>query len=307
MKTKLEPKPKPLGPHISPEAHLAMAKNAHSEITRVVAEMRASKHAMFEALAALVGQPGETDRSRLIWAGLVMFVNESLTGQPLQFEVAAALRATIALCIYGNHELEDLQGEVYGLGVFEDIYQLQKRTKVSVDEAFSTLATELQPQLRNLLEWIADPNRMSPQGRMTALSFLLEHGEQELARYTFDPNDEFDDTGNVGYPLFFWKRPQSFETVDAPIARFIFERLELYHDGELKLDDAAPIVLCKRDGCGRISLSQRKTKDFCSPSCRTLHRQKEKPEEHAAYMRRYRQDNYSKPFPTRKRKPTIPS
>ena len=187
------------------------------------------------------------------------------------------------------------------LEFFDDVYRIQKMMNISADDAFSTIALDLQPKLRGLLAWIADPNRLSPAERRVALSFLLEHGEQELARYDFDPNDEFDDTGNIGYPLFYWKRPHSFESIMAPIARFIFERLEQYNEGELQLDDAIPIVLCKREGCGRFSVSQRKTKDFCSASCRTLNRQKQNPAEHAAYMRRYRKENYTKLFPRKKR------
>ena len=302
MRTKLEPRPKPLGPEISPEAKLAMAKPLDAEIQGRVREMRDSKRSMFEAFAGLVGQPNETDRARLIWAGLVRFANEKFEGHVLGVDATLALRATIALCVHGSQELEELQGSVYGLEFFEDVYRLQKMMKISVEDIFSSIALKLQPQLRGLLSWIADPNRMGPAQRRAALSFLLDHGEQELARYDFDPNDEFDDMGNVGYPLFYWKRPRSFETVMAPIARFIFERLEQYNEGELPLDEAVPIVLCKREGCGNFSVSQRKTKDFCSASCRTRNRQKEKPEEHAAYMRRYRKNNYTKPFPRSKRK-----
>jgi hypothetical protein len=255
---------------------------------------------MFAALAKAVGLPGETDRSRLIWEGVVRFVNSDLKGQPASIDVTVVLRAVIALCVYGNSEFEDMQQEVYSLGVFKDIYHVQKRRNLSLDQAFAVLATELQPKFRLLLRWIADPNRMNREGRRAALEFLIEHGEQELARYDYDPNDDFDETGNVGAPLFFWKRPASFESVVTPIARFIYERLEQYHNSETNLPDAVPIVLCKREGCGTISVLQRKTKDFCSSSCRTLHRQKEKAVEHAAYMRDYRATQQTKPFPTRK-------
>jgi hypothetical protein len=259
---------------------------------------------MFRTLAAAVGLPGESDRSHLIWEGLARFVNKDLKGQPAGIEITVALRAVIALCVHGNSEFEDMQEDVYGLGVFTDVYHVQKRRSVSVDQAFAVLATELQPKFQLLLRWIADPNRMDREGRRAALEFLIEHGEQELARYDYDPNEEFDDTGNVGAPLFFWKRPASFESVVTPIARFIYERLEQYHNSELKLPDAVPIVLCKREGCGRVSVIQRKTKDFCSSSCRTLHRQKEKAAEHAAYMRNYRAEQLTKPVPTRKRAAT---
>ena len=300
MRTGPEPKPEPCGPEESPEARLARAKHLDAELRRVVADMRQGQRDMFRTMAAAIGLPKETDRSRLIWEGLAQFVNEDLNGQPAGIEITVVLRAVITLCVYGNAEYEDMQREIFGLEVFKDIYYNQKRLNLSVDQAFAILATELQAKFRLLLWWIADPNRMDREGRRAALDFLIEHGEQELARYDFDPNDDFDDTGNVGAPLFFWKRPASFETVVTPIARFIYERLEQYHNSELKLPDAVPIVLCKREGCGKISVIQRKTKDFCSSSCRTLHRQKEKAGDHAAYMRNYRKEQLTKPFPSRK-------
>jgi hypothetical protein len=304
MRTEPEPKPKPYGPEESPEARLAKAKQLDAELRRVVADLRQGQRDMFATLAAAVGLPGESDRSRLIWEGLVRFVNKDLKGLPADIDVFVVLRAVIALCVYGNSEFEDMQENVYGLGVFTDVYHTQQRGNLSVDQAFAVLATELQPKFRLLLSWIADPNLMDREGRRAALQFLIEHGEQELAQYDYDPNDDFDDTGNVGASFFFWKRPASFESVVTPIARFIYERLEQYHNSELELPDAVPIVLCKREGCGKISIIQRKTKDFCSSSCRTLHRQKEKAAEHAAYMRDYRAKNHTKPFPSRKTRRT---
>jgi len=301
VRTKIQPRAKPLGPEVSPEAKLEQAKNAHAALQHSAQEIRDGRQSMFKAFAELIGKPNEEDRVQLIWAGLVRFANETLDGRALSMETLLALRATIALCVLGNQDLEDVQGEVFTLGFFEDVYRLQTAKKISVDDAFSILAVDLHPRLRLLLAWIADPNRMSHDDRQAALSFLLEHGEQEMAQYEFDPNEEFDETGNVGYPIFYWKRPRSFETVMVPVARFIFERLEQYNDGDIALDDAIPIVLCRREGCGKFSISQRRTKDFCSASCRSLNRQKEKPEEHAEYMRQYRKNNYTKPFPRKKR------
>lgn len=256
---------------------------------------------MFKALAFIIGLPNELDRAHLIWNGLTEFVNEDFKGRPAGFDMTVTLRAVITLCVYGSAELEELQRDAFNLEVFDDIYQLQKSLNLSVDDAFSFLATKLQPKLSLLLRWIADPNRMDSKDRRAALEFLIQHGEQELAQYSFDPNNNYDVTGNIGAPLFFWKRSASFKTVVAPIARFIYKCLEQYHGSKLELNVAVPIVLCKREGCGKISVIQRKTKDFCSSSCRTLHRQKEKAAEHAAYMRKYRSEQLTKPVSTRKR------
>lgn len=300
MRTKLESKPKPLGPEESPEKRSADVQQAHTELKQAIARMQQGQSEIFQLLAQLIGLPHETNRARLIWQGLVDFANLDTSNGFTDSYAVFSMRAVIALSVQSNVEYDDMIGEILNLELFDDVYSLHQQQGLTVDQAFAVLAAQLHPKIRLLLHWLADPNRMPPTERHTALSFLIEHGHQVLARYRFDPNDEFDDTGNVGAPLFFWKHPDSFGSVLEPVAHFLYERVEQYHDSEITLAEAIPIVLCKRDGCGKLSVLQRNTKDFCSSSCRTLHRQKDKAADHAAYMRHYRKDQLTKLFPSRK-------
>jgi len=204
-------------------------------------------------------------------------------------------KSRLALCVYGHPELDEVEGDVFQLDFFEDVYTLQKTKGLSPENAFAVLASALQPMLRLALAWIADPNRQSIEDRHAALAFLMENSESQPSQYEYRLNDKFDETGSVGYPLYYWRNPRVFESIAVPIARFIFERLELFHDGQIELDEAIPVVLCRREGCGNFTVARRRTKDFCSDSCRSRHRQKENAEDYAAYMRKYRRNTYMKP------------
>lgn len=295
MRTELIPKPKPLERSISEEMKVLNAKEAQARIEALMDEIKANEGEMFRLMADLIGLPDESDRHRLVWGGLARFANEALTGQGVDTDAVTALRAAIALSLRGDEEFRQIQGEVFGLEFFDDVYRQGKELNCSLVEAFHQLATNFHASIRNVLEWVADPNRLAPDKREAALGFLVKHSQQENAKYDFDVNAEFDDTGNVGYPLFYWKNPAGFQTICAPIALFIFERLERYHERELRLEEAVPIVLCRREQCDRLALIQRKSRDFCSDSCRARQRQKDKAVEHAEYMRNYRRKNYTKP------------
>lgn len=300
MRKQLDPPSKPLGPEIAPEDLLAQAKHHDSEIQNAVAEMKQIEKSVFQACATLIGLPEESDRSRLIWTGIVEFANHAGSSSRIPKILGMKLRATLVLCTHSDETPFEQRGSVHELECFEDVRRLAQSTSSSPDEAFLTLAARAHPSFKSMLQWIADPNSCDHAQRVESLGFLLQQGNEGQARYEYEVNDKFDDTGNIGYPFFYWKRPEAFETILAPIAKFIFECIEGYHDRGIPLDQATPIVLCRRDGCGRFAISERKTKNFCSDSCRSLNRQKEKAEEHAAYMREYRKKNYTKPFKTKR-------
>lgn len=293
MRTKIKPRPRPIGPEISPEAHSLEAQQVHAQIEQLVQRIQTGKQKTLQALRKGVGAPNETDRARSIWAGIVSFANAPLSDSP-NSEAGEVLRMTNALCVHGDQNWEDMQSEMLGLGIYRDVYQLSRAKTLATEISFEELVRRLHPSFRNMLAWIADPNRVSSQERGDALELLLQHGEQALTQYDYDSNDEFDPTGNDGYPLYFWKRPQAIESIIGPVAHFLYERLEQYHDGALPLEEAVPILRCRREGCGKFAVNKRRTKDFCSDSCRTLHRQRQNPDAHAAYMRQYRKENYTK-------------
>ena len=239
--------------------------------------------------------PNESDRGRLVWAGIVEYANFSESSDRIPESLGMKLLATLALCTHSDDQPDEQAGNIHKLEPFDDVYGLAKKLTISSNDAFLVLAARQHAPFRKMLAWVADPNRCDHAQRVEALNFLLEQGNEGQTNYKYRVEDEFDDTGNIGYPLFYWKSPCSFSSILTPLARFIIERLELYHQDTIPLDEATPIILCRRKACGRFAISQRKTRDFCSDSCRTLNRQEEKREEHAAYMRRYRQLNYTKP------------
>jgi hypothetical protein len=120
----------------------------------------------------------------------------------------------------------------------------------------------------------------------------MEHGAKDALVFDAYPNDEFDETGNDGYPLFYWKMSFRYKTVLTPVATFILECIDKYQEGDQGLNEAVPLIVCKRTECRKFAVPLRKTKDFCSNSCRTLYRQKNKREDWADYMRKYRANNY---------------
>ena len=262
------------------------------------AETKQCDLSIVQNFAALIGKPEETDRGRLIWAGIVEYANLSGLRDRIPEFVAMKLTATLFLCTHGQPQ--DQAGSVFDLDPFDDVHDLAKKTGVSRPDAFLILAARQHTRFREMLAWVADPNRCDHTQRVRALDFLLEQGNEGRAEYQYEVEDKFDDTGNVGYPFFYWKHPRSFATILAPLAKFIIERIESYHEKAVPLDEAMPIILCRRKACGMFAISERKTRDFCSDSCRTLNRQEEKRDEHAAYMRKYRQSNYTKPHKTRR-------
>lgn len=265
MRKKLEPStPKENMPELSEAERTKFLEEATASLKRIFEERQKSRQGVFRSLAALAGDPDEKDRIRLIWKGLVRFANECMTSDTKGIMGIFALRATLALCVYDDREFDEMSGEVFQLEVFEDVYSLQKKKRLSPEQAFSLIAEEFQPQLRQMLAWVADPNRLSIEERQAAFGFLIEHSEQQLLPHEYELNDRFDETGSVGSPIYFWKSPRIFESIAAPVARFIFGRLELFHEGQIELDEAVPVVLCKREGCETLSIARRRTRDFCS-------------------------------------------
>jgi hypothetical protein len=56
-----------------------------------------------------------------------------------------------------------------------------------------------------------------------------------------------------------------------PVCKFIADRIERYHDGELKLHEAVPICTCRRIGCTKFVVPSRTgRKKFCSEQCLKL-------------------------------------
>lgn len=230
---------------------------------------------------ALAGLRKEQDRATIIWHALAGFANVS-EGEEAGFHSFHAL--THLCCI----RLEDLFDDpTQDLRCFEDVEIEHDQTGKSPEDAFRIRVSSLRQQIRAVHAWLACPNDCSSAMKRYALEFLLEHGSEHSIQFSIDPTDKFDEFG-----LFYWKHIYGYRTIFTPIAKFILDKLEQYHERDLTLDKAIPLIICKRPECGRFAVARRKTKDFCSDSCRTLYRQKNRPEVWAAYMRKYRSNSY---------------
>lgn len=231
--------------------------------------------------AALAGVRKEQDRDTIIWHALAGFANSS-EGDEVGFRSFHAL--THLCCI----RLEDLFDDpTQDLRCFEDVEIEHDQTGKSPEDAFRIRVSSLRQQIRVVLAWLARPNACSSAIKRYALEFLLEHGREDAIQFSIDPTDKFDEFG-----LFYWKHIYGYRTIFTSIAKFILDKLEQYHERDLTLDKAIPLIICKRPECGRFAVARRKTKDFCSNSCRTLYRQKNRPKAWAAYMREYRSNSY---------------
>jgi hypothetical protein len=236
--------------------------------------------------ALLAGVPNEQNRSRIIWHALVGFVNAN----PDDEITVLRFRAFTSLCCFRLDELTD--NPMRDLRSFEDIEAKYDQTGRGLQDIFRSRVRALWQPVRTMLIWLARPTDCSLALRRYSLEFLLEHGSENAIQFSIDPTEEFDDEGRRDIPLFYWKRVFGYQTIFTPAAKFILDKLEQYHERTLTLDEAMPLILCKRAECGKLAVARRRTKNFCSDSCRTLYRQKTKPEAWAAYMRKYRSASY---------------
>jgi hypothetical protein len=268
-----------------------IAEELDQKVIRALESMTQREKDLIGILAELFGSPGERNRERVIWQGIVACTNVGKLDDPENRKLSLIYFKDLSwLCAW---RLEgELTVPIGDLSIFRDVEFTAKQSGKSREEVFVEMAPSLQAQLRKTLYWLADPNSCEPHAKAKALQLLIENGAQSAIDFDIDPVDDFDKTGNRGYPLFYWKRIWGYATVACPIAKFIYDQLEQYHAGEMTLDEAVPIIVCKRPECGKFAVPRRRTKEFCSDSCRTLYRQKTKSKVHAAYMRKYRAENY---------------
>jgi hypothetical protein len=293
MKKAREPLPDLLtDPQFSEKRRQAEA--ADKKLRNLVASAQEGRRFVQRKCAEQIGAPQERDPNRLVWHGIARFANSSFQNDDDALKGIVAFRSLLILCEIRSPDIGSVVDPVEELS-FSDLDQGARRTGQSTGQVLVGRILTLHAQFRLMVAWLAGPSTRSSAQRRQALDFLLEHGAEGTAHSSIDVNDEFSKTGDKGYPLFYWKRIDGYDTIMTPVARFILDRLERYHEGPLELGEAVPLRACRRPECGRFFVPQRTTKDFCTSSCRTLYRQKTKPEAWAAYMRDYRERNYKKP------------
>lgn len=285
------------------------ADAAHQQLIRLADSMAQTKRSLIQLCAESIGAPQEQDSTRLIWHGIVRYANADLRGAKGLGEAFLAFQGFTLLCVNRLRDSIDMATlQDLSFGDLEAMRTRVTRTTFEATyDAFCHRLALLHPQFRAMLTWLADPNACQPASRNQALRFLVENGGEGAIEFDLDANDDFDDTGDEGAPFFYWKTDSGYRTILSPVARFILDRLEQYHTDasrlRLTLEEAVPLILCKRPSCGKFAILRRRTRDFCSASCRTLYRQEARPEEHAAYQRAYREKFHKKPTKKNSTKP----
>jgi len=264
----------------------ALPIELEEQLEKIKVSLERQEYARTKRSAVLAGVPNEQDRTRIIWSALVNFVNLDPDDEIATFR----FQAFTSLCCFRLDELAE--DPMLDLRCFQDIDTEYSSTGRAVKDIFRSRVRALRKEIRMMLVWLARPNECPPVVRSYSLEFLLEHGSDSAIEFSIDPTDKFDDEGEHGVPLLYWKRVLGYRTVFTPAAKFILDKLEQYHDRALTVDEAMPLIVCKRSECGKLAVARRGTRDFCSDSCRSLYRQKAKRQEWAAYMRKYRSGLY---------------
>ena len=219
-------------------------------IDEVLTRMRVTQKDLDSYCAKLFGGDPDEAPDRIIWRGIIGFANSADIGS-IDFNKLIVL---LSLCsgTETSHRGFDF------LDKFEDV---QSKAGVGGDKkaAFEYLSREYHPALKILLQWLCSPGKHKNSGT-AAISFLWAKGSGVETRPICN-RVKFED-----YPIFYWKVSR-FRTVMTPICKFILDRIERYHDGELDLDDAIPIRICNREGCEKFFLQRSGRKKFCSSEC----------------------------------------
>ncbi|MBZ5654056.1 MAG: hypothetical protein LAO56_02130 [Acidobacteriia bacterium] len=263
------------------------------EITEIGERAAQARRSLQRVCAEQVGAAEERDPNRLVWHGIVAFANSDPHDDVGFWKAATIYRLLLVLCEIRFPDLFHVMDPMESLS-FRDLDYETRKGKTE-GEALGRRAYDLHAQFKVMVAWLANPKACTAEQREQSLDFLLKHGEEWQVYSDMDVNQNFDKDGNnSGAPFYYWKSVSGYDTIMTPVARFILDRLERYHEGQLKLEEAVPIIRCRRTECGRFVVPRRTTREFCSNSCRTLYRQKAEPEAWATYMRDYRQKYYKK-------------
>lgn len=155
-------------------------------------------------------------------------------------------------------------------------------------EGLEGLADKFRPEIRNVLAWLCAP--MKPKADTRRLEgFLWKYDSaMEVAAV---PNPGFDpDSKNPMDRSMIVKMPTRIGSVMTGVCRFILDQVDRHDVYGESLEDAFPIAICDRPGCGRFFVVQRSGRaKFCSSNCRARVAKKNRPlEDKAEYMRKYR-------------------
>jgi hypothetical protein len=259
---------------------------------------RAKGEQLEQNCRSLFGALPDESQERLIWRGIIGFTNAAtLDATTSPARVAGSLppeeikKFLMLLKLCDQSSLQDLD-----MDSFAEVQQFAKGlpTQFGLDAvpddagkainiiAFTMLSNRYQPQLRRFLTWMCEPQK-HPDLSTEAINFLAKHARGVDIR-PGDSDANFDDSSADYNPVYYHKTVQ-YQSVMSPICKFIFDRIERYHDwldripgkkvkrhrdneDEIAREKAIPIRICDRPGCGRFLIPQRiGRKKFCSKKC----------------------------------------
>lgn len=212
-----------------------------------------------------------------IWQGIVEFANADFASDT---NAPKRLGGLVSGCL-----------DWFGSGpnplttVVEEINRYVTTEKATEEDAIRFWGAQYQQELREVLTWLTAPKQHRDLGAKV-MRFLQEN-DRGLSFDISDPNYEFDESGNDGYPIFFWPSLHRCDSIMSPICKFLIARMWQFQEHDSALSEAIPIRLCERQGCNKFKLPQRqRARCFCSDKCRARSHQEKT--DWAAYMREYR-------------------
>jgi hypothetical protein len=220
------------------------------------------------------------ERNRLVWEALVRYAN---TAKPPALAEAFE-RSASTIPVGYMLRLKDVD-EVREIG--KDLSQGVEVTDTQrALLGVVVLAPRYHEAFRRVLSWLSAPKKNSALARDAGK--FLGGFSAELKWTLRDANDEFDETGEEGYPIFLWPNVEHCRSILSPICQFILDRIWEFQEGGTELKEAIPIEVCEREGCGNFTLPERRgRRRFCSDKCRALAFQRSRGDWNE-YMRKYR-------------------
>ena len=214
------------------------------------------------------------ERGWRIWEALVRYAN---SGEPGELEQAFNESAELIPLIPIAPRIVDV----------DEVREYAGSTKdEAIKAALRYWAEQYHSVFRSALTWLCRPDK-HPELADNAAQFLWRHSEGMRWGLKY-ANHKFDETGNEGDPIFLWPMLEHCRSIMSPICRFLIDRIWEFQEGRLALQEAIPLQICERDGCGNFTLAERQgRKRFCSDRCRALAYQGSR-DDWNAYMRKYR-------------------
>lgn len=204
--------------------------------------------------------------NRLAWQALVRYAN---TGD------AAALNTAYDRCapsLFKTHRK-----------VFRMRADLIIESNKQFIEPMETAAPKYHSMLRSVLTWLAVPD-IDPELAQRSGDFVW----YESQKIRWMRPSAYPRRANDAEPRFFIPTLMGPGSAMSPICQFLLDRIRALQEDNMSLEQAIPIQVCERDGCGNFVLPERHgRKRFCSDRCRALSFQSSR-DDWNEYMRKYR-------------------